>query len=184
MSRREGCLLRAGGGVSCLTVVGDDAEMLGELTAWSRPLPLYLGGAHLRPRYHPDMTSCPPDCMFKWEAGPDTTSYGWFPCPGLDTSWPPLLRVRGQQGMRAATRMTLARALQSVSTPLGPGSRDDIAGSLLAAVLPPTQRRSFQGCCLVPPGLRPSIRTRRDRIDPSVARSESYWELVDGHCGV
>lgn len=87
----------------------------------SRPLPLYLEELHLKSRYHPEMTSCPLYCIFKMgiRSGHHVVRFLW------PLVWPhhgsPLLRVRGQQGMRAATRMTLARALQLVSTSLGHG---------------------------------------------------------------
>lgn len=73
-----------------------------------------------------------------WALSPDTTSYG-SSGPGLASGHimgSPLLRVRGQQGMRAATRMTLARALQLVSTCFGPWAAGTRVPALVRTALP------------------------------------------------
>lgn len=91
----------------------------------------------MRSRYHPEMTSCPLYCIFEMgiRSGHHVVRFLW-PWSG---QWPhhgsPLLRVRGQQGMRAATRMTLARALQLVSTSLGPWAAGTTVPALVRTVL-------------------------------------------------
>lgn len=134
----------------------------------------------MRSRYQPEMTSCPLECIFQMgiKSGHHVVRFL------MALVWPhhdsPLLRVRG---MRAATRMTLARALQLVSTSLGPQAAGTTAPAPVGDSSAPARGRCLQGCCLVPAGVKPGLRTRRNRINPSVARTESYWELEDGHCG-
>lgn len=58
------------------------------------------------------------------------------------------------------------------------GGRDDIAGLRLSSeLIRPTRRRPSQGCCLDPLNLKPSLSRGRNRIDPSVAGSDSYLML-------
>lgn len=126
------------------------------------------------------MTSCPLECIFEMgiRSGHHVVRFPWA------LVWPhhgsPLLRVRRQQGMRAATRMTLARALQLVSTSHGPWAAGTTLPALARTALAPAQRRCFQGCCLVPPGIKPSIRTRRNRIIPAWQQASRIgtWKMV------